>query len=62
MLIDIDPNFYAVQSPPHPQMTLRSRSWTLKKNMLKLYAQVFWASLFLNPEMDLVHMWYDDRY
>ena len=34
-------------------MTLRSRS--------SFYVKVFWTSLFPNPIMYLVHVWYDDR-
>ena len=30
--------------------------------MLKFYVEVFRTSLFPNPLMDLVHVWYDDRY
>ena len=30
--------------------------------MLKFYVKVFRTSLFPNPMMDLVHVWYDDRY
>ena len=30
--------------------------------MLKFYVKVFRTSLFPNLVMDLVHMWYDDRY
>ena len=29
---------------------------------LKFYVKVFRTSLFPNPMMDLVHVWYDDRY
>ena len=30
--------------------------------MLKFYVKVLRTSLFPNPLMDLVHVWYDDRY
>ena len=30
--------------------------------MLKFYVKVFRTSLFPNPVMDLVYIWYDDRY
>ena len=30
--------------------------------MLSFYVKVFRTSLFPNPLMDLVHVWYDDRY
>ena len=30
--------------------------------LLKFYIKVFRTSLFQNPMMDLVHVWYDDRY
>ena len=30
--------------------------------MLKFYVKAFRTSLFLNFEMYLVHIWYDDRY
>ena len=30
--------------------------------MLKFYVKVFRTSLFPDPMMDLVHVWYDDRY
>ena len=30
--------------------------------MLKFYVKDFRTTLFPNPLMDLVHVWYDDRY
>ena len=34
----------------------------LRTFMLKFYVKVFRTSLFLNPVICLVHIWYDDRY
>ena len=33
-----------------------------RPQMLKFYVRVFRTSLFPNPLMDLVYIWYDDRY
>ena len=33
-----------------------------RPQMLKFYVKVFRTSLFPNPLMDLVYIWYDDRY
>ena len=41
--------YYPRRSRQHPQM-------------LKFYVKVFRTSLFPNPLMDLVYIWYDDRY
>ena len=59
MMIDIGPKYYGVPSPSL-YMTLRSRSRTFF--MLKFYVKDFRTSLFPNPMMDLVHVWFDDRY
>ena len=56
MMIDTGPKFYSVTSSA-PYMTLRSRSQTCN-----FYVKVFRTSLFSNPRMDLLHVWYDDRY
>ena len=60
MMIDIGPKVYSVSSPT-PCVTLRS-SHRLRTFMSKFYVKVFRTSLFPNPMMDLVHVWYDDRY
>ena len=36
--------------------------WRLLLQMLKFYVKVFRTSLFPNPMMSLVHVWYGDRY
>ena len=41
--------YYPLRLRQHPQM-------------LKFYVKVFKTSLFSNHMMDLVHIWYDDRY
>ena len=56
LMIGTGPKFYTVPSPA-PYVALRSSSWTWN-----FYAKVFRTSLFPNPMMDLVHVWYDDRY
>ena len=60
MMIDTGPKFYSLPSPP-PCMTLRSRSQTWNFYVIVL-RKVFRTSLFPNPMIDLVHVWYDDRY
>ena len=42
-------------------MTLRSRSQTWDLNV-KASVNVFKTSLFPNPIIDLIHLWYDDTY
>ena len=42
----------------HPKVKVRSKSWTFKFLMLK----IFKSSYFSNYMMDFVHIWYDDRY
>ena len=41
---------------------LKVKVTDLENFYLKFYVKVFRTSLFLNPEMDLVHVWYNDRY
>ena len=38
----------------------RRQRW--RPQMLKFYVKVFRTALFPNPMMDLVHVWYDNRY
>ena len=54
MMIDIGPKFYRVPSPPPMH--------DLKVKVTELLCQSFRTSLFPNPMMDLVHVWYDDGY
>ena len=51
VMIVTGPKFYTVPSPP-PYMTF----------MLTFYIKIFRTSLFPNPMMDLVLVWYGDRY
>ena len=60
MMIDTGPIFYSVPSLP-PCMTL-GQGHRLRTFMLTFYVKVFRISLFPNPLMDLVHLWYNDRY
>ena len=60
MMIDICPKFYALPSTCL-YMILRSRSQTLIF-YVKVLGQVFRASLFPNPLIDFVHVWYNDGY
>ena len=57
MMIDMGPKFYAVPSPL-PYMTLRS-GHRLRTFMLKFCIKVFRTSLFPNPMIYLVRIWYD---
>ena len=47
---------------PTPMHDLKVKVTDLELFMLKFYVKVFRTSLFPNPMMDLVHVWYDDRY
>ena len=49
----------AIPTPVY--MTFRSRSHTYNF-MLKFYVKDFKTSLFPNPVMYFIHVWYDDRY
>ena len=60
VMIDTGPKFYIVPSQP-PYMALRSRHG-LRTFMLEFCVKGFRTSLFPNPMMDLVHVWYNDRY
>ena len=56
MMRDIGPKFYAILSPPHSVTT--SQGHGLRIIMLKFYVKVFRISLFPNPLMALVYVWY----
>ena len=47
---------------PTPIYDLKVKVTDLELFILKFYVKVFRISLFPNPMMDLVHVWYDDRY
>ena len=60
VMIDTGPKFHTVPSPP-PYITVRS--WSQTELLCQSFAlKVFRTSLFPNTMMDLVHVWYDDRY
>ena len=57
MIINVGPKFYLSTAL---LMTLRSRSWTSKyalTKMFKFYFKVFKTLYFLNPWMDLLYIW-----
>ena len=56
MMVDIGPTFYGVPSPPP------YRSSEFRIFLSKFYIKVFRTSLFPNPSMDLMHVWYDDEH
>ena len=60
MVIHIGPNFYAV--PFHHPRSCQGQGHRLRIFMLKFYVEVFSISLLLNYMMDLVPVWYRDRY
>ena len=47
---------------PTPRTWSWGQSNRLRMFMLKFCVTVFRTSLFINPLMDLVHVWYDDRH
>ena len=47
---------------PTPMHDLKVKVTDFELLCLKFYIKVFRTSLFPNPMMDLVHVWYDDRY
>ena len=50
-----------IPTPMH-DLKVKVTDLELRTFMLKFYVKVFRASLFPNPVMDLVHVWYDDGY
>ena len=60
MMIYIGPKFCAVPSltPRSPQ----GQGHGLRIFMLNYYIKIFKTSLFPNHSIDLVHIWYDDKY
>ena len=51
--------FSTISTPMHD---LKVKVTDLEFLLLKSYVKVFRTSLFLNPVMYLVHIWFDDRY
>ena len=47
---------------PTPIHDLKGQGHGRRTFMFKFWVEVFRTSLFPNPMMDLVHVWFDDRY
>ena len=47
---------------PHPCLWLIGQGHRLRNFMFKFCVKVFKISWFLNPCMDLLYIWYDNRY
>ena len=61
VMIDIGPKFLSAVPQSMP-MILRPRSQTLKFYKLSIALKFLKSSYFPNHTMDLVHIWYIDRY
>ena len=46
----------------YPPASVLALALARRPQMLKFYVKIFRTSLFPNPLMDLVYIWYDDRY
>ena len=78
MIIGIGPKFYSALSPSPPPYYVEIKVMDLEiyvkvlppasalasalTKMFKFYVKVFKTLYFLNPQMELLYIWYDYRY
>ena len=61
LMIDIGPKFLSAIPQAHAH-DLKVKVTDFEILQIKYYVKVFKSSYFPNCKMDLVHIWYDDRY